>query len=747
MLCSLIELLSGWSVHRRRLILVLSAIIALGFASQLTRLQVDTSPDALVSTVEGNAELEALHGARFGELGTELMVIVQGSDVITPEALLYQRKLLLALSQDKSIANLASILKVPLATGDKEQGQRLLSEAFSEIERKRFVLALERAPGVTPILLSEDRTVSALVLTFDKEKVFDQESRMSAITRVRNVLSQFKIPSNLSVQLGGVPILREEILRKLERDRLTLNPMMMIICLLVLGATFRWWPAIVAPILAVGIAALMVVGGMALVGQPLTILTNIIPPLLIIVGLSDSVHLLGRYQEELKRNPDRQEAGRRASRAMLVACFLTSLTTAVGFASLASAKTPELQRFGIVAAIGVIFAYFSTVLFVPAFVTLMKAPPLPSGGKKVGLLERSVFLVTCWVLRHSKWVASLALLSTLALGYGAVHVQADARLLDAFEEGEEVTLVTVLLEEKLAGIRPLHVMLSVEEGSLLEPEIRRRVREVCEWALHQEGIISTYSYGELAESGASRGKLARLLTEDQKSAKVTIFFQDVGIERSLQLIEQLRTRLEAPLGANINALSVEFLGEAYTGSVGRSHVLRDLLTGLGLALVCIFLLLVFLFRSWPLGLISMPPNIIPLLATGAYMMVRGMQLNMATVITFSIGIGLAVDDSIHVVARFREESKRISSVNVALLRAARGTGSAICVTALSLSLGFSVLMLSEFVSVRQFGELIAVTVVNCLFAALLIQPALLKLVSVHQRKKAAPILEVPKNSR
>jgi predicted RND superfamily exporter protein len=404
----------------------------------------------------------------------------------------------------------------------------------------------------------------------------------------------------------------------------------------------------------------------------------------------------------------------------------------------------------------VIFAYFATVLFVPAFVTKMSPPRRTQAGSgSVRLLDRWIFVLTRNVLRHAKLVGILSLLAAIVLAWSATRVTADARLLDAFDKDEPASTTTRLLEDKLAGIRPLEVMISPNEGSVLSPEVLQRVEEVEHWASTQDGVITVVSYaqplraarlavtdqeesmtrpfaslahtralGELLASG-EKDPLTAWMSPDEKVARMTVFFRDTGIRRTLRVIESLKEEFEQGSGA----LRVSFVGEAYTGSVGRDSVLRDLISGLTLALVSIFVLLALLFRSLRLGLVAMPPNIIPLLATGAYMMARGIHLNMATVITFSIGIGLAVDDTVHVVARFLEERRRISSVRVALLRAARGTGRAIVITAISLSLGFSVLMLSEFVSVRQFGELIAVTVLNCLVSALFIQPALLLLVT------------------
>jgi predicted RND superfamily exporter protein len=548
-------------------------------------------------------------------------------------------------------------------------------------------------------------------------------------------------------------VIREAIKTKLADDRRILNPAMGIVCLLMLAITFRWWPAVVAPISAVLVAAVTVLGGMAIAGQPLTVLTNVLTPLLLVVGLSGSVHLVGRYREELRHESNRQIAGQRTVRTMLSACFLASVTTAFGFASLATGRTPELRVFGITAAAGVMLAYLTNLLFVPAFITLVKAPPVSvRANSGAGPLERGVALLGRWVIRRSKWVAALSAVATVLLGYASANIQADARLLDAFTKDDPIHQITDILEEKLSGIRPLHVMLEAKDGSLLTPDRVRAVEQLEAWTSKQSGVVALTGYVEPLRHLASRmpapggqttplasqeqiEHLASLLraekashfsefaTADHRHARFTVYLKDFGVRRSLELIDEMETfyRLQLPSG-------VEFAltGEAYVGSVGRERVLGDLLGGFGLALFVIFGLLTVLFKSVRFGLAAIPSNVIPLLATGAYMMWRDIDLNIATAITFSISTGLSVDDTIHVVARLREERQRCSSINAALFRTFRGTGRSIVVTSLSLSAGFAVLMLSNFVSVRQFGELIVVSVLNGLVAALILQPAFIR---------------------
>ncbi len=719
----LVESFSAWSVQRRGLVLVLASFFSLIFAAGLPSLRVDTSPDALVSDVEGHADVARRFRGTFGGSSFRLVLLVQGTDVLSPAALRYQRRLAHDLEELDVVARVEGLPSVLPETIDQTES--------SAVREKTLDAWLSSTPWVVPLFLSRGREAAGLFVDFSTDQPMDQAAQMQALQAVRARVGRVTRPEGIQIDFGGVPVLSEAIQEKLERDRLTLNPAMMIICLLVLALTFRWWPAVVAPLLAVGMAALGVVGGLAFLQIPLSILTNIIPPLLIIVGLSDSVHLLGRYEEELLKGSSRKAAGERAARAMIVACFLTSITTAVGFGSLAMAETAELGRFGLAAAAGVVLAYFSTVFVVPAFVTLFDRRATGSDAQaRVGRIERLVFALTLWVLTRAKWVAGFSFVAMAMLIVASANVTADARLLDAFEESEPVSVLTRKMESKLVGIRPLEIMLEAD-ASLLGEDLRRHVADVARWAESRPDVISATGFFDVLPQALDEDSAVAVLREygswispDAKTARMTVFFRDSGIRQTLETLRQLELRLQDGSGL---ALGVSFTGEAYTGSVGRDSVLRDLLFGLGFALISIFVLLGLLFRSVRLALATIPPNVLPLLATGAYMTVFDIHLNLATVITFSIGIGLAVDDSVHVVARFRDESTRIRSVRVCLTRAARGTGRAIVVTALSLCLGFSVLLLSEFVSVRQFGELIAFTVASCLVSALIVQPALVYL--------------------
>ena len=339
---------------------------------------------------------------------------------------------------------------------------------------------------------------------------------------------------------------------------------------------------------------------------------------------------------------------------------------------------------------------------------------------------------------------------------GFVQFTVDHALLDQFDETDPVYTTTLLIEEKLGGVRPLEVVLaSTEQDHFMQPEMIDSIQRIRNWAALRPEVIRSLSYADmLRESYAlltgdpsvrsenfkrvkqvrglvtmmsqrNSSPLSYWLTEDGTKARIQFKLRDIGAKATLRFVDELRHEIDSELG-NDKTVSVSFTGEAYTGSLGQVAVVSDLTGSLLLAVVVIFLLLAFFFRSIRFGLLSIPPNLIPLVATMAYMVWREIPLNVSTVIIFSVSLGLAVNATIHVLARFREEMRGGIGREASLVRAMRSTGRAIVISCITLMAGFGVLLASSFVPVRIFGELFAVTFGGCLVATLVVLPPLLR---------------------
>jgi predicted RND superfamily exporter protein len=473
--------------------------------------------------------------------------------------------------------------------------------------------------------------------------------------------------------------------------------------------------------------------------------------------------VIGRYREQLEHSATKLEAARRTVEHMALASFLTTGTTAVGLASLITSQTELLRRFGVIAAGGVMIAYVSTILFIPAAMTYFK-PPLPPRnrpGRAIievdrGWLDKGIVWLTAKILRRPWYYLAGSAIATGLCIWAAFYVVVDSSLLDEFEEGDSISRSTQLMERQLDGVRPLEIMLTADaDGRFEDPAVLAAIDAIEHWIQEQPGVLSTLSPTDyLHESWAQvtgdpearterfrnreqvaalmllfeqidRNPLDVVLSEDGRVARVQVRLADIGARASLGIIRRLEHRLDRrfrPLG-----IDVAMTGEGYTGSVGLDAIINDLLGSLGTAVIIIFGMMVVLFRSVRLGLLSVPPNILPLVGAVAWMAIRGIPLNAATVIVFSISLGLAVDASIHILARFREETGNGLLWRPAILRSARGTGSAIVISCTTLMVGFGVMLLSSFVPVRRFGELIAVSIALSLVSTLIVQPAMLRI--------------------
>jgi hydrophobe/amphiphile efflux-3 (HAE3) family protein len=815
----LIRWIARITTTRRAPVLLALGVIAVGLATQVPKINVDPSIDSLIASHEGAEDVGPAFEADFGDSSKTLVLLVEAEDILTIESLQYLHDLSGAVGRHDWVESSVSLTRTPMprrveadleASGGLDELEAMDDEnydpdapleeeddfepavvdalvALVEADPERFPggfatlgsqlsleldatplvegetvtpedvedmrLALSQTDLVEGRLISRDHTLAVSALRLRDGDSRETASRLAAL---EEDLAEHPAPEGMSVRLGGLPHLRGVIVHNIRQDQVVLVPMTLVVCMLLLAFFLRWFAAVVLPIAAVGITAVVVVGGMAVAGEPFNILNNIIPTLLIIIGISDSIHLIGRYREELARGDGAQPAGERTVIHMGVACLLTSVTTAVGLASLLVSKTVMLRHFGLTAAIGVMVAYVVTITFLPAVLTWIRPPKKPAVTKRDGgSLESYIENLTRAILKRPWAVLGVTAVLLAGTGYASTQLVVDHALLDQFDEDDPVYQTTRLLEDKLDGVRPLEVSLRFDDAAAAtSPETLAALDEVLAWADAQSSVLSTMSPMRLLRQTlvllsrdeeartapfvssaqvqalrdllAARGDspLAMWLTEDAHHMRLQLKVRDVGAQETMRLTAELEGKLQAAVPSGMN---IGFTGEAFDGSAGMDAVVDDLISSLALALVIIVFILALLFRSIRLGLLSIPPNLIPLVFTGAYMVWRDIPLNAATVIIFSISLGLAVDGTIHVLARFREETHLNGlSTESALILAARGTGRAIVVSCITLMAGFSVLLFSNFVPVQRFGELIAVTVGCTLFATLIVQPVLLK---------------------
>jgi predicted RND superfamily exporter protein len=620
----------------------------------------------------------------------------------------------------------------------------------TEAERALLLEILRDTPVVRRRLVSDDGTVS--VIAAIPRSDFDPAGGAELVHAVEEHLVTDPPPAGLRVVLSGMPYLRVAMLDALRRDQLLLIALATLGSLLVLYLGTRSVPGVMLPMGTVGVTIVMTMGAMSLAHVPLDLLTNMIPPLLVTIGLAEAVHMVLRYREELARSRgDRPKAAAATLEAMWLACFVTTFTTAIGFGALILQQTDALRRFGLVAALASMLAYFVTVLFVPTMLPFFGEKALgpdTTSRSAPDLLDRAIVGIARRAAR-APWrviVVSIVLFA-VSLAIGA-NIVSDTTLLDQFSEESEIARTTHLLERQLDGVRRLSISLHGEPRVFRTAAGLEALRTVTERVRGEEGVLRASAASDLAAQAlvlvtheeAARTEpfrsddqvegllgllasgphdpLPSLLSEDGATARIDVRLADRGAARILAMLDEIRDDAQA------RGFEVAFAGEAYDASRGLDRIVRSL-GSFTSAIALIFFVMMLLFRSVRLGLLSIPPNLLPLAMTLAYMVIRGIPLHAATVIVFTVTVGLLVDGATHVIARFREERERGQDVEDVLLRTMETSGRGVVLSSLTLLLGYGALLFSAFEPIRLFGELSAVAIGFALLAQLVLLPAVL----------------------
>ena len=741
-----------------------------------TGAEADFSPQSVLTGRDDLAAGMEATRAAFGYEDAVLLILLEDDrpaadrgdgGVLSAAALAWQQRLardLPALPHVADAAGLATIRtgRLSLARFGAVDAVRLVPgtpddpPTDDEAAWVREQLADGRADG----LVSADRRTAAVLA------ILEPSARTAAATRevvdaVNGYLSNAPPPAGLTATVGGMPALRVAIVEGLETDTEFLFPLAGLLFLAALGLAFRRPVGVVVPLLGVGCGLAWAAGLLAAGGTTFGILSNVLPVLLTVIGFAAAVHILSRYAEAAAADFDlsdersrRFAAARRTFTAIVPAVALTTGTTAVGFGSLLTANSDAVRAFAVQAAVGLGCLGASTLL---AFAALAPRLRPPRESKNNGW--NPAVPVGGWAVRRPR--AALAAGATVAgacvwLGTG---LRVDSRMLETQDETHPAARAVRRVERDLGGVIAVEAVLETgAPGGLLEPDNYARVARLAAAARDLPGVLSVRTYTDIlgrslaglrrdpADDGppTGHGAAARIrqavtftektapgstrpfLTGNAAAGRVVVRVADVGTAATLELADELKTRLNAAFPPDLNsAPRWRLTGDGYVNAVGMDRFVRDFLWGLAGASAVIFGAIGLLFRSVRAGLIAVVPNLAPLIFTLGYMRVRGLELNAGNAIVFAVGLGIAVDDTIHFLARFREELTAGADVAAAVKNTLAASGRAIVLTSLLILAGLSALLFSEFVPTRRFAELVCVTLAAALIGDLALLPAAL----------------------
>jgi len=527
-----------------------------------------------------------------------------------------------------------------------------------------------------------------------------------------------------------------------------------LVCLIMYFLFRRFWGITIA-LISIGLGMLLFMGLLGAWGRDLNAMAALYPVLMIIVGTSDVIHIMSKYLDELNKGKDKNSAIRIAIKEIGLATLLTSVTTAIGFGTLMTSRVGPIRDFGLNAAIGVLVAYFTVIFLTTAILSLFEKDQLIEEGKGAMLWDKWLESFYHYSYNNVRKI-TIGFISFLVLCFiGISMISTNYRLVKNMPRGAKITEDFQFFEKEFNGFRPFEFAVTVTSDTLdaddflvvqqiakLENHLKQydAVKGVSSITMIYKSInrasggdrLSNYKlpateqrfnrYKKLAERMPSQGNI--LLSKDKKKTRIAAKVLDIGAENIKVVSQEIKSWIDKEIDKDI--ISIRQTGTGLIIDKNAKYVRDNLIKGLGGAVLVISLLMALLFKNIRLVVISLVPNLIPLLFAGALLGYLGIELDAGIAIVFAIIFGIAVDDTIHFLSKFKLSLNKGLTIEESIQITFSETGKAIIITTIILFFGFLVMLFSIHPPSVTIGLLISATLISAVLGDLLIIPILIR---------------------
>ena len=732
-----------------RITLFTLALATVIFGSFLKDLRLEFSIEQLFTQDDPRVERFLQFRDEFSGVDNILFLIYESNNPFSKENLDKNRQLIESLETIDGVESVTSLTNLELFT---EGGDYLLQPVYERIPYDTDSLLMAKktimqSELVRNYIISADGKMASIMIEIDRD-YNDYDGRK----RILSEIDQFQMVVDWKWHQAGLPVIRTRYVQYMIQDNIRfLFPVALVISIL-LALLFRSFAGVLLPLIVIGLTIIWTVGLMAKMGIDINIISYMIPTLLMIISVSDSVHFMVKYFQALHEFGHRREALFQTIKKIGTALMLTSVTTAVGFGALSFVNIKIVSEFGIFTAIGVFFAFIISILFLPSMFMLMKQTAddkliIYNVGVRVKVVQKISTLVRAYPKHIIISWCFIACIGT----WGAVKINPHSKLLEDLRPGNKLLDDMKVAENRMGAILPVEIILEIMNDGPYEdiqdvevmqfldrvgafmsaiPEIGK-VMSVTQYIkeIHQamndgdpafyhvpnsRNLISQYML--LYES-----EFETFFNLDYTKLRIAAQIKDIDSRRSAEIEEEINNFIMANAPSGVKA---EVTGTAFIALRTNNYLVRNLAGSFFIAFIVVTLLMAILFRSVKMALISVVPNIIPMMMMAAVMGFFQVSLRPSTAMTFAIAFGIAVDDTLHYLTRYRMElsDRHYQKANDATMMS---TGVAMMSTTAILVSGFMVLTLSEFTFSIQFGILSSITILSALIGDLTFLPALL----------------------
>ena len=611
-------------------------------------------------------------------------------------------------------------------------------------------------PFYKGLALSEDHKATLMAITFEGS-ILNTPKRVPILNAIQKDGKTFEKKNNIKLHYSGLPLIRTIVGNLITKEFSRFLGLSLLITSLLLLIIFRSAYAVVFPILIVLLGVVWSLAILVLMGYEITILTGIIPPLVVIIGIPNSVFILNKYYYEFAHCHNKRQALNIVIERVGLTTFIANVTTAIGFGVLCFTNSELLVQFGLVASLSIMVTFVLSLILIPVIFSYLPDPkPSQSGIKDRPIMQHLLQTLNVLVIHKRKWIYLTTIALILICSYGLSKINVNSFVVDDLPKNSNTLSDLKFFEASFKGVLPLEVSIDTKrkDGVINQafihkldkletlissyPDFSRPLSLVqgLKFATQsfyggspsyyrlpggmEQGFILSYA----GNSGKSQNMLNSFLDSNRRYSRTTFEMVDVGSNRMNKLLNILQPRIDSIF--NPHKYHVELTGSSIIFIKGANYMVKNLYESLVLAILLIACIMWLLFRGIKMIVISLLPNLIPLVITAGIMGFFAIPLKPSTILIFSIAMGISSDQTIYFITRYRQELKNSGKpISAIIADTIRETGISMIYIATILFFGFGIFAFSTFGGTQALGTLLSVTLLVAMVSNLTLLPAFL----------------------
>ena len=629
-------------------------------------------------------------------------------------------------------------------------------------------------PFYEGIIYNKESGANLVAITFTK-KDLDSKRRLDMVKEIKELGDAYSKKYNTEMHYSGMPYIRSQLMTKVRAEMTLFLILAIIVTAIILWMFFRSFTTVFFSLIVVVIGVAWSIGIMYLFGYKITVLSGLIAPLIMVIGLPNCIFLINKYQSEFVAHGNKIKALARSIETIGVTLFLANITTAIGFGVLYFTKSSMLVEFGVVAAISVMATYVITLILIPVILNYLPTPKAKHTKHQEGKrINKTLDVIDHLVQNNRKGIYLTTSIITAISLWGMTFIDMNGYVVDDLPEKDPVYVDLSFFETNFKGVLPFEISVDTKAPKGIFANNARAIYKIkllqktlAEYAIFSkplsivEGIKFSYqayndgnpkfykvpSIGDLKTlsefSGSLKGqnnRLATFMDSAQQVTRVSYQVADIGSKKMKALMTELRPKIDSIF--NPAEYNVSTTGHSLVFLKNNDYLLSNLLESLLIEILLIAIVGIALFRSVRIIVLSKIPCLIPLVITAGIMGFLDIRFKPSTILIFSIAFGISSDGTIYFLTKYRQELKKYKKGAAAAISAAiKDTGLSMVYTSIILFCGFAIFSASSFGGTAALGVLVSLTLLMSMFTNLILLPAIL--LSIDNKSTKTEIIEEP----